>query len=525
MACYESEVKDKLKVNPLVAKAFWNEAKAHFDTGKDFEGTVKSMAEKSGLQEATVARILTADKRLKAITRDMWLKRAKYREITQGAQRLVEQADTPAWAKNATAVWDLTRRAATIGHGGVFPFTHARNLLFRGEAEAKIFKDAVKDAYSYLDFPKKLGGKGGGTAKWSEDMANMQLDPEYRTALQMGVDIHPSSEPVGILAAGVKGWGRRGFDALKPARLKLWKEWSSKLPDDMRDEASGRMLAREINYATGSIGKTSNQFARVTTPVMFAPKLWFAKRMEAYQPLRYLVNAGKMTPGQRMVANNALKSWGKVVAVSGGLLAANDALNKYVLKNNHRVNFTDFSKPGTLWRMNIGGTIVPLSPMVETLRTPVAFVAALMARKRDLRGEAPLTSAGRLVLKDFLNALHPSITAGVEFISGREAFGVPGQLRRLPFPGVAQMVRGEEPEKVPPMSGFEYLAEKGPIPLSAGVREFVQIIKDQGASDEQANAWVKSLIQSALSGGAGVHTFEEQPPTIKVNRVRGKPRQ
>jgi hypothetical protein len=516
MACevnYESEARDKIEINPMVAKAFWNEAKAHFDTGKDFQATVKTMAEKSGLQEATVARVLTADKRLKAITNDMWLKRARYGDITRAAHQLVDQADTPKWAQNARGLWDASRRIATLGHGGVFPFTHMRNLPLRGVEEAKIFAKTVKRAYSYAT-PR------AGRARWAEDMATMQLDPEYANARRLGLDIEPGSEPVGILSSGARGWGRRGFDALKPSRLELFKRWSKELPQDMRDEQSGRMLAREINYATGSIGKTGAGFARVTSPVMFAPKLWFAKRMEAFQPLRYLANAGRMTAGERMVANRALKSWAKIAVATGGILAANDALNKYVLKNDKRVNFTDFSKPGTLWRMNLGGMIVPLSPMAEVIRTPVAFVGALMATKRDLRGEAPLTSAGRLVLKDFLNALHPSITAGVELISGREAYGTPGHLRRLPFPGVAQVVRGEEPEKEPPLTLGEYAAEKGPIPLAAGTREFVQALQDEGLSATDADTWVKSLLQSALSGGAGIHTFQDSSKPSGIKRVR-----
>lgn len=504
MACYESEARDKLEVNPMVAKAFWNQAKAHFDAGKDFDATIKAMAKDSGLQEGTIAHVLTADKRLKAITNEMWTKRAKYSDIRRGAEMLVDQADTAGWAKKAGVIWDATRKVATIGHGGVFPFTHGRNLAFSGDpVQVKIFGEAVRDAYSYMT-PNK------GAARWAEDMAKMQLEPDYASWRRMGLDISPSSEPVGILSRGAKGWGRRGFDALKPARLKLARHLAEQLPEDMRTEEGGRILAKEVNYATGSVDLGAKA-SRIASRTMFAPKLWFAKRMEAFQPLRYLVNAGKMTPVQRAVANIALKRWAKIVGVTAGILEANDAYNQYVAKNDKRVNFTDFSHPGTLWRMNLGGTIVPLSPLTEVIRTPVAFVGALMATKRDLRGDAPLTSASRLVMKDFLSAVHPSITGATELISGREAYGTPGHLRRLPFPGVAQLVRGEEKEKEPPLTYGEYLAEKGPIPIAAGTREFVQALQDEGLDPNDANNWVKALMSSALSGGAGVHTFQESP--------------
>lgn len=465
------------------------------------------MAQKSGLQEATVAHVLTADKRLKAITNDMWLKRAKYGEISRSAQDLVDLADTPKWAQAGGKLWDLTRQSATLYHGGVFPFTHERNLVFAGPKEAGIFLRTVKRAYSYAS-------PNVGKARWSEDMARLQLDPDYSHAVRMGLDIKPGSEPIGILSKGAKGWGRRGFDALKPGRLELWKSWADSLPDDMKTEESGRLLAREANYATGAV-QLPGSFSKMAGKTMFAPKLWFARRMEAFQPLRYLAKGGKMTPAERAVSNIALKRWGKIVGVTASVLAANDAFNKYVLKNDKRVNWSDFSKPGSLWRMNVGGMIIPLSPMVEVIRTPVAFVAALMSHQKDLRGEAPLTSASRLALKDFLNALHPSITGAVELVSGREAYGKPGHLRRLPFPGVAQLVHGEEKEKESPISWGEYLAEKGPIPISAGTREFVQTLRDEGASPSDAEAWTKALLQSGLSGGLGLHSHPDSTPAPK----------
>jgi hypothetical protein len=78
----------------------------------------------------------------------------------------------------------------------------------------------------------------------------------------------------------------------------------------------------------------------------------------------------------------------------------------------------------------------------------------------------------------------------------------------LPFKGVAQVVRGEETEKVPPISWGEYIGEKGPIPLSS----FVRSLMDEGVEKPQAEKWVESLLTSALSGGAGIHTHPESQP-------------
>ena len=523
--CFEHEVADKaefdekaqrtffnpkngkVQIDPMVAKAFWKQATGLFDAGKDWEGTIDAMHKASGLKPETISRILLSDRRMKAITNDMWLKRAKYGEISQHARELVNMADTPQWSKNLSRGWNLLRTSATLGHGGVFPFTHARGLLLT--EDAGLFAQTVKRAWSYAT-------SKGGAARHAEDMAKLQLRDSYKGAARAGLDIKPGTEPVGILSAGAKGWGRRGFDSLKTLRLDLWDKWSKKVGVDLRDEATARQLAREINYATGSVqlGRTASRMAGST---LFAPKLWFAKRMEAFQPIRYLANAGKMTPGQRAVANIALSRWAKMVTATGGILAANDQFNKYVLGNKHRVNFADFSQPGSLWRMNVGGQIVPLSPMVEVIRTPVAMVAALMADKKRLRGDAPLSFAAQIALRDFLNAVHPSLSFGVEQISGREAYGKPGSLRRLPYPGVAQLVRGEEKEKVPPITWGENISEKGPIPLSS----FVRSLMDEGVDKSTAENWVEALTSSALSGGVGVHTHpESQPKPAKGKRTK-----
>lgn len=516
---YESEVRDAFKITPHVAKAFYKEAKGIIDAKikagakVDYNEVVKDLHKRSGLQEETVHRILSADKKTKAITTDAWIKMAHYRNLQTASDMFVEHMDTPKWVQNAGKLWDLSRQSATLYHGGVFPFTHMRNLLFSGsKAERQIFGRAVKNAYRYFDRPKWLGGegegKGLGTARHAEDMAKLQTSQAYKEAVRNGVEAKPSDQPVGILSNAVQGWGRRGFDALKIARVELFDLWKKELPDDMRDEASGRMLGKEVNYATGAIklGKTATE---LLPKVSFAPKLWTGKRMEAFAPLRHLAKAADMTPSERAVSNIVLKRWAKTVGVTAGILAANDGFNKYVMKNNKRVNWHDFNNPGTLWRMNVGGWIIPLSPMVEVIRAPVAMVGALMATKRQLHGNAPLSLAGQIAMKEFLNALHPSLTAGIEGITGREVFGRPGHLRRLPFKGVAQLARGEEFEKDKPMGWAEYIAEKGPIPISAGTREFVQALKDEGVNHVTAEAWVKALMQSAFSGGAGVHTFED----------------
>ncbi len=68
-----------------------------------------------------------------------------------------------------------------------------------------------------------------------------------------------------------------------------------------------------------------------------------------------------------------------------------------------------------------------------------------------------------------------------------------------------------------PMGLPEYLLEKGPIPISAFTREFVQSLQDEGVPQGEATKWVRALFMSGrdaiMSGGLGVHSHPEAKPT------------
>jgi hypothetical protein len=505
---------EKLRITPQVAKAFYDMAKTHYDNGATFPQAVRAIHEQTHLRENTIAKIIAADKTARNLSNDMWYQQARYREIKMAARRMAEQANTPEWVKKADFTWDLLRSSATLYHGGVFPFSHAKNLLLLGNAERKIFGSMVADAYKYMS-------PHTGRARWARDMTQMMGTDEYKEAIRHGVRARPEDRPLGIVANWVKGWGYRGYDALKPGRVKLYHLWKSRLKEF--DDDSLDMLGREVNIATGDIDlpeTTGRWLARGS----FAPKLFVTRRIEAFTPIRYAVNAGRMTANERAVANQALGRWARHMITAAGILGSNDLINKYLLKNNQRVNWYDFSQPGTLWRMNWGGHIVPLTPMVEIVRTPVAMFAALFKTRRELKGEEAPSAALELASREILNALHPSIIAGIEGITGREVFGVPRHKRRLPFPGVKQLVRGEEPERDPRMGWPEFLGQKAMIPVAEATREiFTPSLTEQGVTKAKADKWVDALLYSALSGTAAVHTFEVSPKSVQQPTRYTKP--
>lgn len=530
---------NRVVVTPEVSKAFYKEAKAWSDSGLTFSEILDQMERTRGLRRGTIANIIKADKTAARMTDEMWYRIAKHREIKRAAEHMLVNANIPAWANRISDAWNFSRALETAYHGGVIPFSHALSLALKGVREAGIWGGIVKDAYRYAPFPFRapsaeameairrgdfrgaMKAVGRGEAAWAQDMDQMVGSDDWIDAVRHGVEAHPADAPVGILNNISKGWGIRTFDALKKGRVRLYQLWKRQLPDF--DDNSLRMLANEVNISTGTI-KMSEAVGRIAGAVSFAPKVTVTRRLDAFTPIRYAWKAGRMTQTERSVMNLALRKWAKHTAVTAGLLVGNDQFNEHFTKSKLRVNFYDFMNPGTLWRMNIGGHIIPVTPMVEAARLPVAMAAALFLFRRELHGESAYPSrVGELLGREILNALHPSLIHIVEGISGREAFGVPRHQRRLPsfpipgtdrrFPGLKQFVRGEEPERDKPMGWAEYaLGEWGPIPMQDAVKEvFSPALTQEGVPRETADKWVMALLSSALSGFAGKHTFEQSP--------------
>lgn len=155
--------------DPEVEKAFWNEAKARLAAGVEPEDVIRQLATEHKLGTDAVGSILN-NRQMFQLTNEAWAKQAKLSELRSAAKRAAANADDSPWLKAIKYPYEATRRSLTIGHGGVIPFTHARNSLFI-PGEAKIFGAAVKDAYSYMT-------PNTGSARWRSDMTTLRSDPK-----------------------------------------------------------------------------------------------------------------------------------------------------------------------------------------------------------------------------------------------------------------------------------------------------------------------------------------------------------
>ncbi len=138
MACFEDEVRDKLKVDPLVARAFLNQTLEHMKPTLDAAGVKRDglgvaealgkVADQSGLSVETVAKIIQSDGKLYSISKQAFNRTREANAVKAAATNIAERGVPQ--TGNITRVYNDIRRLALAGHSPVFPFTHARNLLW-----------------------------------------------------------------------------------------------------------------------------------------------------------------------------------------------------------------------------------------------------------------------------------------------------------------------------------------------------------------------------------------------------------
>jgi hypothetical protein len=465
-----------VKRDPEVEKAFWNEAKARLASGVEPEEVIKQIATKYGLGTDAVGSVLT-NRQMFQLTNEAWAKQAKVSELRFAAKRAANSADIPPALRVIQTVYEAPRRVLTTGHGGVIPFTHARTSLAI-PGEQSIFARTVGRAYSYLT-PET------GSARWRADMATLRSDPAFNFAARVGLDIKLQSQPVGM---GMSRWTRQSFDALKTMRLELFKKYWAQETNKSFENAQD--LAKRINHATGSIklGPKTSQFLGATT---FAPKLRASKYASVLDAFTSQFGA---------------KRFAKVAAVNLGLLAINDLVNRYIFQNNDRVNWT-IPERADYMRMKIAGMTIPMSPLFETMRLPVAASAVLMNPNEE--------NKAKVLTKEIASAVHPGINALYGAATGTDlATGHP-----LPFKGVSQYIYGEHRGERKVFGQWrknkfaqtetkgEYAAGYAPIPFQPVLKEMAK----EGIPPDLSAKFLKAYVESVLSGLAGTHAYPNVP--------------
>jgi hypothetical protein len=504
MACFDHEVRDKIEIPLEVTKALWKEAVARLEAGQEYGDIINDLAKQTNLSPYMVSRAITQPKAIRNITERMWASHIKKNELLKTARMIINDSDKSSLRKLGRRAWDSLRQAAVFGHGGVFPFTHMRDSLFL-KGERDIFFDTVKRAYAYAS-------KERGAGRWKNDMDALQRRSSYADAARYGLDIKVDAEPTGILTQALKGksnWGRRSFDSLKTARLDLWDRVTESLGKEANPDVL-RQIAKDINHATGSITYRDPRLQSAAGNVMFAPSLYFARRFAAISdPIKSLVKGGRMTPAERSATSFAINRWAKLVMIQTAIVGANAAFNKIVLGKSN-VNTTDPMRSDWM-RMKIGSFTVPMSPLFEALKQAIRIPVVMTTSKKNRRSHGlsdnPFAAAGEQVWRDISSSIHPTASAIVEQVSGRE----PWSGRSVP--SLHDLAADKEPEREPKVSMLEYGLGKSPIPISGASREIYQALRDNGMNASDAMVWIRGAINMISSGALGTHAHGERVKT------------
>jgi hypothetical protein len=542
MACFEDQVRDRLKIEPRIAKAFMTETLQHMKPrlengvirdGLSVADAMESVASRTGLSVKTVARILQSDAKLFSISKQAFARQAYANKVRMAAQALAENG--PRQPGAILRSYNDLRRLVLTGHSPVFPFTHARNLLYGPSAERQIFYGMVHDAWAFR------GEKGA--ANHQIAMAQMQKSKNYGLQKSAGLDIQEGLHHGDIVLAPESGtrfsraadkvgqWvgqsrlgkllridpgnAARTMDALKIGRSKLFDYYWERQPPELKTEAYARLLARDMNYATGAVthprGEAAMPLDRLVAAasdasgnILLSSKLFYAKRMEAANIFRYgparladlLNKGGRMTPEERAIANLGLQRWARITATQLGILGANVLFARAM---GLRIpNLTDPDKAD--WgRLRIGNFVIPLSPLMEAIREPIRAVAVGL-KKRSVY------EAGKEAVRPAVNALAPGLQLVMEQATGKEPFS--GRT----VPSVRNMINPPNKSKLPPVTLGEYAATRfSPIAISGALREFYQALRNEGVSGPTAMAFIKAAAGGITSGFAGTHVYEETP--------------
>lgn len=563
MNCYENQVRDKLKFDPLVARAFLNQTLEHMKPYLDASGikrdglgvseALDKVANESGLSIDTVAKIIKSDSKLFSISKTAFNRQMNATAVKRAAENIAERG-IPRHG-NITRAYNDLRRLVLTGHSPVFPFTHARDLLYGAKPERQIFYKMVHDAWAFR------GEKGD--LNHQAEIAKIKSDPDYNLAATSGLDIREGIQRGDLLRLPETGtilseWGNKlseaignsklgkflrldpsnaikSFDAVKIGRFNLWKMYWEKMPPELKTEAMARLLSRDMNYATGSVMQPRVEAAmpfdklvaaasNASGNILLSSKLFYAKRMQAGNIFRYgptrladlLSKGGRMTAEERAIANLGLKRWGRIAATQLGILGVNYAFAKAMgLK---LPNLTDPSK-ADYGRLKLGNFVIPLSPMMEAVREPVKVLYATYVKRSGLEG-------AKEAVRPVVNALTPGIQFTTEQITGKEPFST----RQVP--SIRNLVEQPKEGRLPPVGTGEYLGTRfAPIAVSGGIHEFYQALRNEGVEPNIATAFIKSASGAAISGLAGTHVYEEEnkpqggitkitPKSIKKTKVK-----
>ncbi len=571
--CFESQVRDKLEIDPLVARAFLNQTLEHMKPFLDATGikrdglgvsdALQKVADQSGLSVETVAKIIQSDQKLYSISKQAFNRTREANAVKSAAGNIAENGTTK--TGSILRAYNDIRRLALTGHSPVFPFTHARNLLLGSGAERNIFFRMVHNAWAFR------GEKGN--FNYDTALAKMKSDRDYKTALSFGLPIKEGMLKGDILREPESGtivskkmaeyskaiadskFGKlmrldpknaaKAFDAVKIGRFELWKHYWDNAPEGLKTEAYGRFLARDMAYATGGIPNVAKESAQpvdrlvkaasdASGNVLLSSNLFWGKRMEAFNIARYgparAADVASVTPEHVANIFNGKFKLADLLNKGGKMTPEERAIANLGLQRWGRIAATQigilganlaFAKAMGLKLPNLTDPTKADYGRMRIGNFVVPLSPLIEAVKEPIRAVSTAIQkrsayeGAKEIIRPAVNALSPGIQLTVEQATGKEPFSSRN------VPSIRNVIQKPKPTKQPPVTAGEYVSTRfTPIAISGGLREFYQALRKEGVSAPLATAFIKGAAGAATSGLTGTHIYEEEPksPTVKPPR-------
>lgn len=443
----------------------------------------------------------------KELATEAWKKQYNRRMIVQAAQARMQGRPLGPVLGTLKKVYDFPRFASVWGHGFVYPFSHAGDLLFRPSSWGTFFR-GVLNTYT------KTIGKSGQAAT-ERLVESMRRHPLYDLALHSGLDVGPNIHRGDMINLKEKGsQGLRAWDVLNTMRFELWTKAVEKhLTPEMTVKEKldiGKNMAEWANHATGSgKGFLSNKWAG---HVVFGPKLTQSKlnRMVAdpVKTIKTLANWNNASAGEKIAARTRLSGLTQYFGTYLGFLAANQGYLKATGQKDD-INFLDPTASDWLAFKSNGMTV-----KVPGLHSEISFLGKMLAasylsykwsdpkyraamQRQQIKEPFVASHPGDVISSYLLSKGSPNVGLATEAYAGKDFIGTP--LPWSPDPGKPGKER---------LDPVQYILTKSPIPLAGPVRYFYDELTGKGASPLDAVGIIRGLVQFGV-GYTGMHVQDK----------------
>lgn len=492
------------KLTPDQIKTIWSWAKNEYISRGEtnIDAIAQGVADDFGIPKVTVMEAIAGEKGVRRMTDELYMRQARLRQAEAAAREWLMNERYPGWRRLLRKVPRLFFTAKVFGHGTVGMVTHVGQLMF---------DPAVADIYWKNFFRQyKLMVKAGYHEAMMQDLMHR---PNFITARRAGLGNDPFRYQDDYqnlqLRHALGKWvaaGQRGFDVLKLVRQDLFDEAWNALDHDQRTPEQAKLLAKQINHATGIVtGSLAGRFDTPLSTTFFAPRLEASRWAFAIgDPAKALSIASRWktaTPEERMFAIREVKQKARIVGTYLSLLAVNQAMLT-ALGSDQQVNFTNPHRGDFLAFKMLGHEVSVISPILHMMGFLADMARMSVMQRTDFeklqsRSEEMFARTGQYAR----GKLSPFAKPISDVIFQSDFMGKP-----MPFSSDKvprwMIQRGEEKWTWP-----DYIMDTAaPIPAEEAIRE---VWAEQNMSDFDKKAYLKALLVFGLTGGTGIRLKED----------------